>query len=324
MPAYPFIENISPAQFNEKALELFQLQYRDNKVFHDWCRQLGIEAVAITHFTQIPFLPISLFKTHTVQTGDFIPEAVFKSSGTTASIPSRHLIKDLGLYKESFLTGFQQIYGQVRDFCVLALLPSYQPGSSLVMMATEWIHLSTDKRSGFYAGREDLLYSLLQELEKEGRPSILLGVSFALLDFAEKFSLPLSQTIVMETGGMKGRKKEITRKELHTTLKEQFSLEQVHAEYGMTELLSQAYAQSDGLFTCPPWMKVMVRSEYDPFQVLVEGRGILNIIDLANQYSCAFIATDDVGVVHTDGSFEVSGRLDDSDLRGCSLMLLNS
>lgn len=323
MPDESFIENIfhHPDHFNEKALALFHLQYRDNNVYRDWCTHLGIQEAEIHRAAQIPFLPISFFKTHIVKTGIFEPQAVFKSSGTTTTVQSRHFIKDLDLYKKSFTKGFAQFYGDIRDYCLFALLPSYQPGSSLVMMAQEWIRQTGHAWSGFYAGREELLFQRLQAVEQEKQKAILLGVSFALLDFAEKYSLPLNSTMLMETGGMKGRKKEITRQELHALLKQKFVTNQIHSEYGMTELLSQAYAKKDGLFNCPPWMKVRVRNENDPLQVQEKGNGILNIIDLANVYSCAFIATDDIGRIDAEGNFEVMGRLDASDLRGCSLML---
>ncbi|MEO8117183.1 MAG: acyl transferase [Bacteroidota bacterium] len=317
------IENIfsRALSFNDNALKIFQLQSRENGIYHNWCRQMGIIVNEVYRKDQIPFLPVSFFKTHVVTTGNFNPQTIFQSSGTTEQIRSSHYIKDTAIYRKSFLTCFQQFYGDIKNYCVLALLPSYSPGSSLVMMAEELIRLSGHVCSGFYAGEEEKLYSVLQQMEAAGQPTILLGVSFALLDFAEKFPMTLTHTIVMETGGMKGRKKEITRQELHHILKAKFNLNQIHSEYGMTELLSQAYSKKDGLFYCPPWMKVLVRNENDPLLVSVEGKGLLNIIDLANINSCAFIATDDAGEVYEDGSFEVNGRQDASDLRGCSLLM---
>lgn len=309
------------SSFNEHALKIFHYQYGHNRIYQNWCRNLGINEAEVYQVLRIPSLPISFFKTHEITTGNFQHEQIFQSSGTTQMSRSRHYVKDLTIYKKSFLFCFQLFYGDIKNYVVLALLPSYSPGSSLIMMAEELIHLSGHAQSGFYAGREENLFQIVKQLEASNQQTILIGVSFALLDFAEKFPLQLTHTIVMETGGMKGRKKEITRQELHDQLKSTFKLEQIHSEYSMTELLSQAYAKKEGRFYCPPWMKVFVRNENDPLQVEETGRGLLNIIDLANMYSCAFIATDDVGEVFEDGSFEVHGRQDASDLRGCSLLL---
>lgn len=319
-----FIDNIfsSATSFNVHALKIFQIQSHENGIYHNWCRQMGINISEVYRMEQLPFLPISFFKTHEITTGNFQPETIFQSSGTTQLTRSRHFIKDTAIYKKSFLTCFRQFYGDIKNYCILALLPAYSPGSSLIMMAAELIRLSGHVCSGFYAGEEEKLYSVLQQMEAAGQPTILLGVSFALLDFAEKFPMTLTHTIVMETGRMKGRKKEITRQELHHILKAKFNLNQIHSEYGMTELLSQAFAKKDGRFYCPPWMKVYVRSENDPLDFAETGKGLLNIIDLANIHSCAFIATDDAGEVFDDGSFEVNGRQDASDLRGCSLMMV--
>lgn len=317
------IENIfsCASSFNEHALKLFHFQYTHNSIYQNWCRNLGINEAEVNQVLQIPFLPISFFKTHEITTGHFQPEQIFQSSGTTQLTRSRHFVKNLAIYKKSFLSCFQQFYGEMKNYVVLALLPSYSPGSSLVMMTEEFIELSGHAQSGFYANKEEVLFETIKQVESSKQKAILLGVSFALLDFAEKFPLQLTHTIVMETGGMKGRKKEITRLELHEQLKSKFGLEQIHSEYGMTELLSQAYAKKDGRFYCPPWMKVLVRNENDPLQVDATGKGLLNIIDLANLHSCSLIATDDVGEVFEDGSFEVHGRQDASDLRGCSLLL---
>lgn len=293
-------------------------------------------------FNQIPFLPISFFKTHAIQTTDFTPEMVFESSATTGTDRSRHFIKDLALYEESFLKGFAHFYGSVKNWCILALLPSYleRKNSSLVYMAGKLIDWSEHPQSGFYLNEYEKLFAVLNELEKRKQKTLLLGVTFALLDFAEKFSLKLNNTIVMETGGMKGRREELLRSEVHEVLKTSFHLNTIHSEYGMTELLSQAYSSGDGLFACPPWMKVLVREEDDPLQVSYgdEGggkeervsrpanvrhkAGAINIIDLANVYSCSFIATDDVGELYADGRFSILGRLDNSDLRGCNLLVV--
>jgi hypothetical protein len=271
---------------------------------------------------QIPFLPISFFKTQEVVCGRFEPQAVFESSGTTQTTNSRHFVKDISLYKKSFLHCFELFYGPVKDWCILALLPAYleRKNSSLVMMADVLIGLSENKYSGFYLYNHEELFQVLEKLEKAGQKTLLLGVTFALLDFAEKYSLPLNHTIIMETGGMKGRREELTREQVHSIIKKSFSVSNVHSEYGMTELLSQAYSKADGVFNCPPWMKIVLRDEDDPFAISGSGTGVINIIDLANIYSCSFIASDDAGRLHADGSFEVLGRLDHSDIRGCSLL----
>ncbi|MBS1729600.1 MAG: acyl transferase [Bacteroidetes bacterium] len=309
------------SSFNDNVLKIFHRQYSENIIYRQWCRHMKVEKDRVNRPEKIPFLPISFFKTHEITTGKFKAEVVFQSSGTTKQKRSSHIVKDLSIYRKSFLTCFQRFYGDAGKYCILALLPSYSPGSSLIMMVKELIRLSGHSFSRFYAGNENDLSEVLRQLESQNQPAILIGVSFALYDFAERFPQPLKSTLIMETGGMKGRKKEITRQELHDFLKGRFELDQIHSEYGMTELLSQAYAKRDGRFICPSWMKVLVRNEHDPLQVSEYGKGLLNIIDLANIYSCSFIATDDVGEVFKDGSFEVNGRQDSSDLRGCSLLL---
>jgi hypothetical protein len=311
------------AHFEELAVDLFHFQYEHNPVYNQYVNSLPIVGRTIRSLAQIPFLPIQCFKTHTIKTTAFEPQAVFESSGTTQTINSRHYVKHLDLYKQSFLTAFGQFYGPVQDCCVIGLLPSYleRRHSSLVVMVDELIRQSGHAASGFYLYEHEKLHSLLQELEAKGQKTILIGVTFALLDFAEKFPLPLKHTIVMETGGMKGRREEITRQQVHDILKAAFGLPAIHAEYGMTELLSQAYSTGAGILHCPPWMKALVREEDDPFAIRQAGSGILNVIDLANIYSCSFIATEDVARVYDDGSFEVQGRMDNSDIRGCSLMV---
>lgn len=280
---------------------------------------------------QIPFLPIRFFKTHAVKTGSFEPAMIFESSGTTGSVNSCHLVKDLSLYEESFLKGFISFYGTVKDYCIIGLLPSYMErnNSSLVYMVNELVTKSGHPQSGFYLNEYDRLLTVLNELESSRQKTLLIGVTFALLDFAEKHTLPLQHTIVMETGGMKGRRKEMIRQQVHAILKKAFTVPFIHSEYGMTELLSQAYSKGDGIFQCPPWMKVVLRDEEDPlsvnipdFQNRAYSQGAINIIDLANIHSCSFIATDDAGRLYPDDSFEVLGRMDNSDLRGCSLMVL--
>jgi hypothetical protein len=277
---------------------------------------------------KIPYLPISFFKTHEVKTTGFKEEIIFESSGTTGANTSRHYVKSAVLYKESFLKCFNLFYGNPSQWCILALLPGYleRENSSLVYMADHLVQKSNHEGSGFYLYDHDKLYQALVKNEITGQPTLLIGVTYALLDFCQKYSLKLKNTVVMETGGMKGKRKEIVREEVHAIIKKQFGLSTVHSEYGMTELLSQAYSKKNGLFFCPPWMKALVREYNDPFEIKssIPGKkpvsGLLNIIDLANIYSCSFIATDDVGRLHPNHSFEVMGRRDTSDLRGCSLM----
>lgn len=311
------------AHFEELAVDLFHFQYKHNPVYNQYVNSLPIVGRDVRSLAGIPFLPIQCFKSHTIKTTSFEAEVVFESSGTTQTINSRHYVKDAGLYKRSFLTAFEQFYGPAADWCVIGLLPNYleRRHSSLVVMVDELIRQSGHPASGFYLYEHEKLHGVLQQLEARGQKTMLIGVTFALLDFAEKFPLPLKHTIIMETGGMKGRREEITRQQVHDILKAAFGLPAIHAEYGMTELLSQAYSAGEGILHCPPWMKVLVREEDDPFAVHVAGTGVLNVIDLANIYSCSFIATEDVGRVHENRSFEVQGRMDNSDIRGCSLMV---
>jgi hypothetical protein len=310
--------------FNEAALNTFSYQYKNNKIYREWCDILKIDVSKVNAAGNIPFLPISFFKTHKVICEDENFETVFESSGTTQTFRSKHYIKNLNIYTKSFTTCFQLFYGDVKDWCIIGLLPSYlqQKNSSLVKMADVLIQKSNHKQSGFYLNEYEKLFSVLRELESQKQKTLLIGVTYALLDFAEQFPMKLTSTIIMETGGMKGRRTEITRTEVHDILKKQFQLQQVHSEYGMTELLSQAYSKAEGKFYCPPWMKVFVRDEEDPLKIKTTGRGVLNIIDLANIYSCSFIATDDAGEIFEDCSFAVHGRMDNSDIRGCSLMVV--
>ncbi|HTN05736.1 acyl transferase [Agriterribacter sp.] len=316
--------NIS--DFDRLAIDTFRFQYKNNRIYRQFADTLGIDPRQVETPVQIPFLPVSFFKTHRVQSTAFEPEMVFESSGTTQTINSKHYVKDITLYAQSFLKGFAQFYGDPKDWCIIGLLPSYieRQNSSLVMMVDELIRQSEHDRSGFYLNEYDQLADSLQQLERQRQKTLLIGVTFALLDFAEKYPIPLKHTIVMETGGMKGRKTEITRQEVHGLLKEAFHLPCIHSEYGMTELLSQCYSAGDGIFRSPQWMKVLLRNEDDPLEILSpSGKGIsgvVNIIDLANRYSCSFIATDDAGKLYADGSFEILGRIDNSDVRGCSLM----
>lgn len=322
------IFEVNATSFNSLALDIFYFQFTHNLLYQSFCRQLGRTPAEVDHIEYIPFLPISFFKTHEIKTTDFQPQQVFESSRTTGSISSRHLIKSTALYVHSFQKCFRQFYPQ--DYLVLGLLPSYleRENSSLVFMADDLIRHSKHSNSGFFLHNHQELAATLYHSEKEGTPTLLIGVTYALLDFFEQYPMLLQHTIVMETGGMKGRRKEITRPEVHRLLKAATGLPAIHAEYGMTELLSQAYAKSEGIFETPAWMKILIRSQDDPLEVHAAAlhgaiyNGGMNVIDLANLYSCAFIATDDAGKLYTDGKFEILGRLDNSDMRGCSLMYL--
>ena len=311
--------------FEARALEVFQFQLKNNAVYGAFVKALGTDTSRVTALAQIPFLPVRFFKSMEVKTGEFEPEAVFESSGTTGMISSRHMVKDLSLYRESFTRGFELFYGSASEYCIIGLLPSYleRENSSLVLMADDLIRQSGHPQSGFYLNEFDKLAALLRELESREQKTLLIGVSFALLDFAEQYPIPLKHTIIMETGGMKGRRKEMIRQELHAILQQSFSLSAIHSEYGMTELLSQAYSKGEGIYHCPPWMKVLLRDDEDPLRVITSGSGVVNVIDLANIHSCSFIATDDAGKVYSDGSFEILGRVDGSDMRGCSLLVVS-
>ncbi len=309
--------------FEATALDVFRLQAAENEVYRHFLQALQVDSSKVKRITDIPFLPVSMFKSFNVITGSFEPEVVFESSGTTGTVNSKHQVRKASVYRTSFMKTFQQFYGAPADWCILGLLPSYleRSTSSLVFMVDELIRNSEHELSGFYLYEHASLSDTLKSLIAAGQKTMLIGVSFALLDFGAAAGITLRNCIVMETGGMKGRRAEITRSELHQRIKNDFGISEVHSEYGMTELLSQAYSTGNGIFTCPPWMKAIVRADDDPLAVSTSGKGLLNIIDLANIYSCSFIATDDIGVVHADGSFEVQGRMDNSDVRGCSLMV---
>ncbi|MBO0330596.1 LuxE/PaaK family acyltransferase [[Muricauda] lutisoli] len=315
----------SADEFNTLALEIFRFQYGNNSIYRDFCDYLKKSPENVSHYLEIPFLPISFFKTHKVVSTQKEPQTIFTSSGTTQSTTSKHFVPDVTLYEESFFRAFQLFYGKPEEFCVLALLPSYleREGSSLIYMVNHLIEQSGHPSSGFYLNNLDELHKKLQELEHKGTKTLLIGVSFALLDLAEQFPTSLKNTIVMETGGMKGRRKELIREELHHILKKGLGVEQIHSEYGMTELLSQAYSKGGGTFQTPPWMKIITRDTEDPFTIQPYGKtGGINVIDLANLYSCSFIATQDLGKTYPNETFEVLGRFDDSDIRGCNLMVL--
>ncbi|MGB5821031.1 MAG: acyl transferase [Saonia sp.] len=318
-------EITSPGEFESTALEIFRLQYQKNLVYREFCMYLGKSDTNVTTSKHIPFLPIEFFKSKKVLVGNTIPETVFSSSGTTGSLHSKHYVTDIKLYEKSYLHAFTNFYGNIRNYCVLALLPSYleREGSSLIYMVNDLITKSNHPDSGFYLHDIAGLKEKLVELDAKGTRILLIGVSFALLDLVEKHQLNLKHTIVMETGGMKGRRKEMIREELHGILKKGFGVQSIHSEYGMTELLSQAYSKGNGIFTSPPWMKITIRDTEDPLSEQKKGKtGGVNIIDLANIHSCSFIATQDLGKTYADGSFEILGRFDHSDIRGCNLMLL--
>jgi hypothetical protein len=311
-------------EFDELAMEIFRYQSTANPVYAEYLKLLGKAPSSIRSHEEIPFLPVEFFRQHRVLSGVKEPEVVFESSGTTSSESSKHFVHDLNLYRESFSHGFRLFYGDPGDYHILALLPSYleRQNSSLVYMADELIRQSGHPESGFYLDNLGELALKLESLEAAGQKCMLLGVSFALADLAEKHPLKLQNTIVMETGGMKGRRREMTREELHGLLQDGLGLQDVHSEYGMTELLSQAYSKGDGIFYCPPWMKILIRDPYDPLSpMLRDSSGGINIIDLANIHSCSFISTQDIGRLTSDGGFRVLGRFDNSDIRGCNLMM---
>ena len=322
--AFQFLSITTSKDFEIAALATFSRQYEENNVYRSYCDLLNSSPSEIKTSKDIPVLPIQFFKSHKVKCFKAAPKITFSSSGTTGTINAKHLILQQEIYEQSFQKGFEHQYGPPKDWAILALLPSYleRQGSSLVYMMNALIQQSNHPASGFYLDEFDELKKQLEKLESQQQPTLLLGVSFALLDFAEQSPLALEHTIVMETGGMKGRRKEMIREELHTTLNNVFGTKEIHSEYGMTELLSQAYSKGNGRFQAPPWMKVTACEINDPFS-LTKGTkiGRLNIIDLANQESCAFIATDDLGRVFPDGTFEVLGRLDQSDIRGCNLLI---
>ena len=325
--AHEGIFDISNAEeFLSHSLLTFQFQYANNKVYRDFCDYLNVNPKTIDSLEKIPFLPIAFFKSKKVVSSPKAPEITFTSSGTTGSLTSKHLVTDLSMYEASYLKAFQLFYGDIREYCVLALLPSYleREGSSLIYMAEDLIKKSDHPDSGFFLNDYEALAALLQKLRKKGTKTLIIGVSFALLEFTERYPLQVDpNTVVMETGGMKGRRKEIIRQELHQLLKTGFGLPRIHSEYGMTELLSQAYSKGDGIFECPPWMKILIRDTEDPLQILDNGKtGGINVIDLANRNSCSFIATQDLGKVKSHGTFEILGRFDNSDIRGCNLMVL--
>ncbi|MBU2927843.1 acyl transferase [Winogradskyella psychrotolerans] len=315
----------SNAEFDALALDVFKFQFKNNKVYRSFCDLLYKHPSGIKQVSEIPFLPIQFFKSHEVLSTSSSVQKTFSSSGTTGSITSKHLVSDLSLYEESYLKAFKHFYGNIEDYVVLALLPSYleRDGSSLIYMVNDLIEKSNQTESGFYLNNLEELAQTLKVLEAKQQKTLLIGVSFALLDLVEAYQFDLKHTTIMETGGMKGRRKEIIRQELHQTLQTGFGVHQIHSEYGMTELLSQAYSKGHGIFECPPWMKILTRDTEDALTIQNPNKtGGINVIDLANLNSCSFIATQDLGKVDNNGLFEIIGRFDNSDIRGCNLMAL--
>ena len=309
--------------FSAVALQVFRYQYEHTPVYRQFCDSLRRTPDTVQRLEDIPFLPVQFFKSHEVIASGHTAEKVFESSTTSGAIPSRHHVADISLYEQSYRKAFELFYGDPLGYCFLALLPSYldRGTSSLLYMADDLIHRSENELSGFINKDFEELNTRIRLAKEKGQKIFLLGVTYALLDFAELYQPDLSGSIVMETGGMKGRRKELTREEIHSTLMKAFNVTTIHSEYGMTELLSQAYSDGDGIFRCPPWMRVIARDPYDPISYVgADKTGALNIIDFANLYSCSFLSVSDLGRVYADGSFEVLGRMDNADIRGCNLM----
>ena len=312
-------------QFDKMALKVFRFQYENNLVYREFCDFLKTEVQKVKTIQEIPFLPIQFFKSHSVVSNTNPIQTTFTSSGTTGMVTSKHLVTNVSIYEESYRKGFSQFYGNIEDYVVLALLPSYleREGSSLIHMVDDLIQLSNHPESGFYLHNYDELIEKIIQLDQSGQNVILIGVTYALLDLIEKHSFQLENTIIMETGGMKGKRKEMIREELHQQLCNGFGVKSIHSEYGMTELLSQAYSLGEGVFECPSWMQISIRDTEDALSYVREGKtGGINVIDLANINSCSFIATQDLGKKYSNGSFEVLGRFDHSDIRGCNLMVV--
>lgn len=311
-------------EFHKAAMKVFRYQFQHNEVYQKYCLLVKRTPENVKHLTEIPFLPIEFFKSKEVLSSSDAIQTTFTSSGTTGQITSKHHVTDLSFYEASFRNAFSRFYGNVEDYVVLALLPSYleRDGSSLIYMVNDLIEGSNQPDSGFYLNDYDALVTKLKKLDADGQNVLLIGVTYALLDLIERYDFELKNTIVMETGGMKGKRKEMIREELHQLLKDGFGVPEIHSEYGMTELLSQAYSLGNGIFECPPWMDILVRDTEDPFNLVETGKtGGINVIDLANVNSCAFIATQDLGKKYENFSFEVLGRFDNSDIRGCNLMV---
>ncbi|TCD00826.1 LuxE/PaaK family acyltransferase [Pedobacter psychroterrae] len=315
---------LTDKKFEEICIEVFKYQARNCEVYKNYISNLKVDIDGVTSVKQIPYLPIAFFKSHDVLSSADNAEIVFSSSGTSGMVQSKHTVTDLSVYERSFNAAFEHFYGQIEEICFLALLPSYleRDGSSLIYMVDSLISQSKNKESGYYLNNHADLLKKLQLQKEKGKKTILMGVTYALLDFVERYKIDFPELIVMETGGMKGKRKEMVREELHQVLKDGFGVNAIHSEYGMTELLSQAYSDGEGIFKCPGWMKINLRDTNDPLTLLeLDKTGGINIIDLANINSCSFIATQDLGKLYPDGSFEVLGRFDNSDIRGCNLLV---
>lgn len=324
MQATDVFRVLNTEDFLKKSLTVFRFQAENNPVYKEYLNGIGCDINAVDSLEKIPFLPISFFKTHKVITDKKDPQKTFLSSRTTGNEASKHFVTDISVYEMAFRKGFEHFFGNIQDYTILALLPSYleQENSSLVFMISDLINQTNKKDSGFYLNNFDALITMLTELDTKGEKVLLLGVTYALLDLLEIQSFQLENTVVMETGGMKGRRKELIKSKLHEVLKNGFGVNSIYSEYGMTELLSQAYSIGNTLFETPPWMKILIREVTDPFTILPKGKsGGINIIDLANINSCSFIATQDLGKLYEDGKFEILGRFDNADIRGCNLML---
>lgn len=315
----------SKKEFQRITMKVYRFQYENNPVYKQFCDLLMHTPETVKNTLDIPFLPIEFFKTKTILSSNVPLQTTFTSSGTTGMITSKHYVTDLSIYESSYLKAFSQFYGNIEDYAVLALLPSYleREGSSLIYMVDDLIKSSNHPDSGFYLHNYDELAKKLIDLDNEGQNVLLIGVTYALLDLIENYHLNLKNTIIMETGGMKGKRKEMIREELHQLLCKGFGVSKIHSEYGMTELLSQAYSLGNGIFECPPWMDIFIRDTEDALSYVDYGKtGGVNVIDLANIYSCSFIATQDLGKKHNNQSFEILGRFDNSDIRGCNLMVV--
>jgi len=315
----------TPEDFQQVALAVFKHQFKNNKVYRSFCDLLYVHPSDVRSVEEIPFLPIQFFKSKKILSSLEEVKETFTSSGTTGTLKSKHFVTDINLYRESYQKGFAHFYGNIEDYVILALLPNYleRKGSSLVYMVEDFIQKTKNPESGFYLNNIEELVKKLTALDKKGQKTLLIGVSFALLDVVEIQQFNLKNTLIMETGGMKGRRKELVREELHQLLQDGFGVTKIHSEYGMTELLSQGYSNGNGVFETPPWMKVLTRDTEDALTIHKAGKtGGINVIDLANYNSCSFIATQDLGKVHKKGTFEIIGRFDNSDIRGCNLMVL--
>jgi hypothetical protein len=314
----------SEKNFDDWALQLFRIQARENSVYRNYLDLIHVHPDDVKDIWSIPFMPIGFFKQHQVKSGEFKSQKIFESSGTTGNVTSKHHVEDIQFYEKVTEAAFNRFYGPLRGYHIIGLLPSYleRENASLVHMVSHFIKKSGSAYSGFYLRDYDRLHATLRDIETADRKTIIIGVTFALMELAEFKTADLGKVIIMETGGMKGNRPEITREEVHNFLTERLFAKKIHAEYGMTELHSQAYSSENGWFYPPPWMKVMIRDINDPFAYRhAKNSGGVNIIDLANIYSCAFIESQDIGLLSDSGGFRILGRLDNSDVRGCNLML---